>query len=52
MNTWQIVLLAIAGIYLAVAVGFYLWLPQSPGRVVIALAWPLAVLWMLIGNVK
>lgn len=52
MNGWIISLLVIVAIYVVGAVGFYLWLPQSPGRAVMALAWPLTVLWMLVGNVQ
>lgn len=51
MNGWIIALLVIAAIYVVGVVGFFLWIPASPWRGVLALLWPLTVLWMLFGNV-
>ena len=52
MNVWIIALLVATAVYVIGVVGFYLWLPDSPARVVLAVAWPATAIWMLIGNIQ
>jgi hypothetical protein len=53
MNGWLIALLVIVAIYVLGIVGFFLWIPTTtPQRGMLALLWPLTVLWMIFGNIQ